>query len=678
VPANTAYAGNSYYVALNGSDSNDGSIGSPWRNPAYALYRAGGPGNTIYVRGGRYEYASKHEVWIRQDYNHGGTNGQYFALEAYPGETVELVNVRIIVDAPWVRVRGFRNLSIGIDVVSGVGRTSHVEILDNTFESADFGYGAITLNADDSLVAGNTINVTGRSAIGPMSHGIYVMWGRNNVVRNNNISGATGYGIHIYDENKYPGYTPNYSNLIVEGNFITGALERSGLVVSGATGVTIDGVIIRNNIIAGNNHVGILVGTYGATVRNVKIFNNVLYQNGVRSGVSLYENSGGTLSSVTIENNIFEDSPNSNCQSNCGWFPQAHISTPAGIDDLVVRNNLYYPADLPLSGVSDPEPIYGNPLFVNPVQNDFHLQAGSPAIDEGLALAEVPTDKDGVQRPQGLGYDLGAYEYESDLEDDTTLPTVPTGLTAIAVSSTQINLSWTASTDNVGVTGYRIYRDGSQITTTAGTSYQDTGRSPSTTYTYRVAAYDAAGNASGQSTQASATTSAAPDTQSPTAPKSLKATVISSTQINLSWSASTDDLGVAGYKIYLNNIQIGTTANTSYQSTGLNPNTSYSYRVAAYDAAGNTSAKSLGVTARTQPSPSTVFTMGDRVQTTWKVTVRSTPSNTGTASGTQLKGAMGRVVGGPSYANLQWWWQIDFDSGADGWVPQGKLKKVTP
>jgi hypothetical protein len=154
--------------------------------------------------------------------------------------------------------------------------------------------------------------------------------------------------------------------------------------------------------------------------------------------------------------------------------------------------------------------------------------------------------------------------------------------------------------------------------------------------------------------------------------------VISSTQINLSWTASTDNVGVAGYKIYQNNIQIGTTANTSYQSTGLKASTSYSYRVAAYDAAGNTSTKSLGVTAKTQPSPSTVFTIGDRVQTTWKITVRSTPSNSGTALGTQLKGTMGRVVGGPSYANLQWWWQIDFDSGVDGWVAQGKLKKVVP
>src|SRR5436190_221461 len=98
---------------------------------------------------------------------------------------------------------------------------------------------------------------------------------------------------------------------------------------------------------------------------------------------------------------------------------------------------------------------------------------------------------------------------------DTTPPTVPTGLTASAVSSSQINLSWTASSDNVGVSGYRVYRNGTQIATTSATSFANTGLSPSTTYSYTVAAYDAAGNLSAQSSSASATTPAPPDTTPP-------------------------------------------------------------------------------------------------------------------------------------------------------------------
>lgn len=91
---------------------------------------------------------------------------------------------------------------------------------------------------------------------------------------------------------------------------------------------------------------------------------------------------------------------------------------------------------------------------------------------------------------------------------DTEAPTVPQLLSAIVMSSSQINLSWLASIDNVGVAGYRIYRNGAQITTATGTSYQNTGLAPSTRYTYTVAAFDAANNVSGQSLAASATTTA--------------------------------------------------------------------------------------------------------------------------------------------------------------------------
>ena len=93
---------------------------------------------------------------------------------------------------------------------------------------------------------------------------------------------------------------------------------------------------------------------------------------------------------------------------------------------------------------------------------------------------------------------------------DFERPTIPSGLQASSVSSSRINLTWTASTDNVGVTGYKIYRDGVQVDTSPTNSYSDTGLSPSTTYTYTVSAYDAEGNESSQSSSASASTPAAP------------------------------------------------------------------------------------------------------------------------------------------------------------------------
>jgi chitodextrinase len=112
-------------------------------------------------------------------------------------------------------------------------------------------------------------------------------------------------------------------------------------------------------------------------------------------------------------------------------------------------------------------------------------------------------------------YDISGNEssYSSELVynvPDATSPSTPTSLQATIISTSQIDLSWNASTDNVGVTGYRMYRDGIQVADVSSTTYQDMGLSPSTTYTYTVSAYDSAGNESGQSSTTSATTLSLP------------------------------------------------------------------------------------------------------------------------------------------------------------------------
>src|SRR5204863_132781 len=193
---------------------------------------------------------------------------------------------------------------------------------------------------------------------------------------------------------------------------------------------------------------------------------------------------------------------------------------------------------------------------------------------------------------------------------DTTAPTAPTGLAPTVVSGTQINLSWTASTDNVGVTGYQVERcqgagcsTFTQIGTPTTTTFNDTGLTAGTSYSYRVRATDAAANLSGYSNVASATTT---DTTAPTAPTGLTPTVVSGTQINLSWTASTDNVGVTGYMVERCQgagcstfTQIGTPTATTYNDTGLTSATSYSYRVRATDAAANLSGYSSVASAAT-------------------------------------------------------------------------------
>src|SRR5437660_588739 len=181
---------------------------------------------------------------------------------------------------------------------------------------------------------------------------------------------------------------------------------------------------------------------------------------------------------------------------------------------------------------------------------------------------------------------------------DTTLPSTPIGLTAAVAGSSGANLSWSASTDNVGVTGYIVRRNGIQVATPATTSFADTGLSAATTYTYTVAARDAAGNTSPNSTGVSITFA---DTTPPTTPTGLTAAVAGSSGANLSWSASTDNVGVTGYIVRRNGIQVATPATTSFADTGLSAATTYTYTVAARDAAGNTSPNSTSVNVTTPP-----------------------------------------------------------------------------
>jgi chitodextrinase len=203
---------------------------------------------------------------------------------------------------------------------------------------------------------------------------------------------------------------------------------------------------------------------------------------------------------------------------------------------------------------------------------------------------------------------------------DTTPPTAPSNLTATAASSSQINLSWTASTDNVGVTGYRVERcqgagcnNFAQIATPTTNAFNDTGLTASTSYSYRARATDAAGNLSAYSNTATTTTSAAADTTPPTAPSNLIATAASSSQINLSWTASTDNVGVTGYFVERcqgaacsNFTQVAAPTATTFNDTGLAASTPYSYRVRATDAAGNLSAYSNVASATTPAANSNV------------------------------------------------------------------------
>lgn len=203
---------------------------------------------------------------------------------------------------------------------------------------------------------------------------------------------------------------------------------------------------------------------------------------------------------------------------------------------------------------------------------------------------------------------------------DTQAPSIPTSLAASNVTSNSFDVSWSASTDNVGVTGYTVYLDGVSQGTTTSTSYSFSGLNASTSYDVTIDAFDAAGNSSAQSSALSVTTSAAPDTQDPTVPSGLSASNIAQTSFDVSWNASSDNVGVAGYTVYLGGVSQGTTTGTSYSFSGLTAATNYSVTVDAFDAAGNTSAQSsaLSVTTLSGGGGSSTVISANFFETGWQ------------------------------------------------------------
>jgi hypothetical protein len=310
-----------------------------------------------------------------------------------------------------------------------------------------------------------------------------------------------------------------------------------------------------------------------------------------------------------------------------------NIATTPSI--VVVQNTSAPPADTTQPVVSLTTPAGGSTVFgnvnvsANAIDNvgvskvEFYIDGSlaSSDTDNPFSYAwDTTTLSNGSHTISAKAYDAAGNSATDQVSvtvanADTTPPSTPSGLIATAAAYNRVNLSWSASTDNVGVAGYYIVRDGTTIAQTTGTAttYSDTTVSSSTSYSYQVMAYDAKNNTSGLSSTAQVTTPAVPDTQSPTAPSNLSATVVSSSQINLAWTASTDNVGVATYDVYRNNSKVTSLAASSactggacsWGDGGLSSNAQYSYYLIAKDSAGNSSTLSNTAVATTQAPPVT-------------------------------------------------------------------------
>jgi parallel beta-helix repeat protein len=395
VPAKTAGAGETHYVSTTGLDGNSGSLSSPWATIQHAVERSR-PGDTIFVRGGTYREG---EIWLRAEYRHGGAPGNLLTIKAYPNEVPVFVSGDrpFIVECNYLRIEGlhFQNgKAIGV-------RGDTVQIVDNTFTGLGYAWAAIHAGGNNILLEGNKCDISG-NVMGTQGHCYYISYGTNMTIRNNVARGMSGYGIHVFDQRRSedpPGFERLIKNVIIEGNEVSLSRERSGIILDAYDHAGIENVVVRNNVLFNNTQCGMYVS---GVASNVKIFNNTLFGNGA-SALFI----GGLASEaakIDIKNNIFDITNKSNSNS-------YHVVNGKGNPSVTLRNNLYWPKPPLLHKVSDPSPVVGNPRFTNPAEKNFHLLAGSMAIDKGIPLSEVTQDKDGIKRPQGAAPDLGAFEF---------------------------------------------------------------------------------------------------------------------------------------------------------------------------------------------------------------------------------------------------------------------------
>ncbi len=329
------------------------------------------------------------------------------------------------------------------------------------------------------LIEGNTVYDSGRGTDpngDKLANNLYLA-GDNHIVRNNivyytiNPPGGNVGGLRV-GENASNVNSGGANNNIIENNYVSGG--QTGIIFG-----TGDNNIARNNIVANlqpsfsNSGVGILLWHQGTWSHNAnKIYNNTVYN----AAYCLIASDNSALTASEARNNILD-----NCSS-------AAINDPGNI--FATSNNLTTA-----------------PNFVDALNEDFHLQAGSVAIDAGTTLIDVPEDYDGMARPQGSAYDIGAFE---SLNVSDPPPAVPTGLTASA-SGTTITLTWTANTEP-DLTGYKVFSGTSPgsypSVTQVGTvvTYQATGLNPGTTYYFALQALDAGSNESDLSVEVNATT----------------------------------------------------------------------------------------------------------------------------------------------------------------------------
>jgi parallel beta-helix repeat protein len=370
----TATAGNTYYVATTGSDANPGTDALPFHTISYGVSMLT-PGDTLYVKSGTYAEALIDNI-------PGGTSwGAPVTVAAYPGQTVTIrpasgsdyvlhfqgtTQAYIIIDGFIIDGVNITSGSESVRIVSGPGtvetaahhlRIQNCEIINSP------GNGIFVKYAYANEFINLNVHHNGTTKL---DHGVYFSASTSgNLVQGSKVYSNAGYGISLHSDS-----LGGIDNNIIQGNQVYGNGQRGMVLSSG------DGNSVYNNIIWGNLRGGITLNN-GTAITNTAVYNNTIYANGPDDQLGIYV--GSQSVGAVIRNNIV-------------------YQNGSGIIDAGANT------------VSDHNLVDIDPRFVNVAALNFHLQFVSPAVDTGITVSAVTTDFDGIQRPQGAAYDIGAFE----------------------------------------------------------------------------------------------------------------------------------------------------------------------------------------------------------------------------------------------------------------------------
>jgi hypothetical protein len=438
----TVRSGNIYFVSATGSDTNAGSYTAPWLTLAHAASTMAA-GSITYVENG-YEQSTVKSNNTGLILRQSGTASAPLAIVGYPNSSVTIGTTGSttgvsITGNYWV----LANLLFrGSQTAVSIGNETGIRLAGNDIScpTATVSGACISASGGSSFaILGNSIHNNGAATSTNLAsyeamyllntNSVEIGW---NVIAN--TLGCNAIGVHSSGALQY--------SYLVHDNYIYGTPCEA--IALGTVDPSQGAVSIYNNIIQssgtgpapagtsqGYGYAAIVIG--GGSSTPAQVYNNTIYDAGAFGG----ESAGAirALGAVNLTNNIFYL-----------LSSEQYVSLDTTLSWLTGTNNLFYGAGSPLGVFANS--VAGNPDFVSVSTNNFHLTAGSPAIDAG-ATVSLATDYDGVPRPQGPAYDIGAYEYPESSASATqalaiTTTSLPSGAVGTAYSTTLAAVNGTA------------------------------------------------------------------------------------------------------------------------------------------------------------------------------------------------------------------------------------------